>query len=169
MAENFFKTMGEGWKAMTGGTINGTTIGVIQGAENNAGRLMEFNGQTLDKRIYDIRQRFEKMKTPSQVLDKRIAKEELVKKNVQQMFLQKKAKYLMEPYLRSSAEAERLAAKAVFHFFESEMKDLDEEYGNVSLAEDVYKQRTDDKDGGLSKVQRKEIEDKFKEDPGIEL
>jgi len=141
MAENFIKTLKDGWKNTTGAEVQGSDLGTIIGAENNAGRELKYNGVTLDKRLYDTRNRLLMMKDPGYYLEKRLENEDAVKKEIQEIFLTNKAKYLKAPHFMSSKDAEERAMSAVQQLFTIKMQDLDSEYKGASLAEEYYKHK----------------------------
>ena len=143
MAESFVKNLKDNWTLATGAEVGGSDLGIILGAENNAGREMKFQGVTLDRRINDMDVRLEMLKNPTEFLQKRIYKEKEIKNKIQELFLLKKVKYLSKPYLMSAKDAEDRAVKAVQELFNHEVEDLNTEFGDPSTAENIVKHRND--------------------------
>jgi len=144
------KSLKTSYKAVTGADYDAsaeTNLTKVIAARDNAGSELTYDNKTLNKRLYDTKQKLNMLKAPGAKLQERLDKETKIRNDIQGLYLKAKAEYLEEPYLMSSVDAEAEAIKDVQYIFKKKMKHLDNVYGEEktmgAVAESIIKHRAD--------------------------
>lgn len=117
----------------------GTSPEKIQDYERDPANNFMIGKNTFNQHLKQRERQLEALKNPSKVIEEQLRKEVDLRNKVQKKFMEKYILYIGPEYNMNQAQAKQRAFKYVQSIFETEYKEIEDEYEFLNVAMDTAK------------------------------